>query len=186
MRVPDRHAFEGCHWPLMRERAVPNALMSFPLFLRDDTGAVTVDWTVLAAAVVGIGLASAASLRIGVADLGRDINSSLSAASVAGLSTLGAGGAAEVYEHTLLSATQATYDRWLDVLDSYSDAALVGIYQTVAAYAVANIGSGSSIVPLYIDLAAAIDEKMRDAGVVRPDDSPSVEGLVADYNAARP
>lgn len=55
-------------------------------FLADDTGAVTVDWTVMAASVVGLGLASAAAVRVGTSDLGQDIGASLSAASVLALS----------------------------------------------------------------------------------------------------
>lgn len=51
-------------------------------FLISDSGAVTVDWTVLAAAVVGLGVASVAAVRTGVGSLGSDISQSLSGASV--------------------------------------------------------------------------------------------------------
>lgn len=54
-------------------------------FLTEETGAVTVDWTVLAAAVVGMGLTSVAAVRTGVVDLGDGIGASLSGASVASL-----------------------------------------------------------------------------------------------------
>lgn len=54
-------------------------------FLMQDSGAVTVDWTVLAASVVGLGLTSAAAVRSGVVSLGSDIDGSLSGASVASL-----------------------------------------------------------------------------------------------------
>lgn len=54
-------------------------------FLTSDTGAITVDWTVLAAAVVGLGVSSVAAVRSGTSALGTDINNSLASASVAGV-----------------------------------------------------------------------------------------------------
>ena len=53
-------------------------------FLFEETGAVTVDWVVMTAAVVGLGLASAAAVRTGTGNLGADINTSLTNAWVAG------------------------------------------------------------------------------------------------------
>ena len=58
-------------------------------FLADDSGAVTVDWVVLTAAIVGLGLAVITSVRTGVQSLGTDIQTSLTSASVATLGTLG-------------------------------------------------------------------------------------------------
>lgn len=59
-------------------------------FLNDETGAVTVDWTVLAAAVVGLGVASVGAVRTGVVSLGGDIQGSLDrSASVVALGELG-------------------------------------------------------------------------------------------------
>jgi hypothetical protein len=49
----------------------------------DESGAVTVDWTVLTASVVGLGLAAAAAVNLGVSSLGSDISNALSASSVA-------------------------------------------------------------------------------------------------------
>lgn len=54
-------------------------------FLSESSGAVTVDWTVLAAAVVGLGAASAAAVRTGTSALGSDVEASLTNASVANL-----------------------------------------------------------------------------------------------------
>lgn len=53
-------------------------------FLTDTTGAVTVDWTVLAAAVVGLGISAAAAVRTGTGNLGDDIQMALERARVAG------------------------------------------------------------------------------------------------------
>lgn len=58
-------------------------------FYASESGAVTVDWTVLTASIVGLGLASAAAVRTGVVSLGGDIETSLSGASVASLGELG-------------------------------------------------------------------------------------------------
>lgn len=55
-------------------------------FLRAETGAVTVDWVVLAASTVGLGLASAVAVRQGISHLGGSIETSLTDASVASLS----------------------------------------------------------------------------------------------------
>lgn len=52
-------------------------------FLTSESGAVTVDWTVMAASVVGLGLTSVAAVRTGQNALAGDINDALSSASVA-------------------------------------------------------------------------------------------------------
>jgi Flp pilus assembly pilin Flp len=62
---------------------------TFKNFANDEAGAVTVDWVVLTAAIVGLGLAVIASVRTGTSDLATDIQTSLSGASVATLGTLG-------------------------------------------------------------------------------------------------
>jgi len=58
-------------------------------FIANESGAVTVDWVVLTAAIVGLGLAVISTVRTGVGSLGTDISNSLSSASVASLGTLG-------------------------------------------------------------------------------------------------
>jgi Flp pilus assembly pilin Flp len=64
-------------------------LNTFKSFLGNESGAVTVDWVVLTAAIVGLGLAVITSVRSGVTALGTDINNSLTSASVVSLGTLG-------------------------------------------------------------------------------------------------
>lgn len=59
-------------------------------FVRRDSGAVTVDWVVVAAASAGLGLAAAAAVRDGTGALGSDINASLQGASVVALGDIGA------------------------------------------------------------------------------------------------
>ena len=64
-------------------------LNTFKNFLGNESGAVTVDWVVLTAAIVGLGLAVITSVRSGVQALGTDISNSLTSASVVSLGTLG-------------------------------------------------------------------------------------------------
>lgn len=52
---------------------------SFSNFISDDGGAVTVDWVVLTAALVGLGLAVTSVVSGGLQDLSGDINSQLEA-----------------------------------------------------------------------------------------------------------
>ncbi|SUZ33029.1 hypothetical protein ROE7235_02797 [Roseibaca ekhonensis] len=58
-------------------------------FAADESGAVTVDWVVLTAAIVGLGIAVISSVRTGTSDLATDIQTSLTGASVSALGTLG-------------------------------------------------------------------------------------------------
>ena len=47
-------------------------------FVKDEDGAVTVDWVVLTAAVVGIAIAVAATIKTGLNDAASDISVGLS------------------------------------------------------------------------------------------------------------
>jgi len=64
----------------------------FKTFARDEDGAVTVDWVVLTAAVVGLGIAAIATVRGGVDSLAGDIDTSLENGEVAAIGTLGTDG----------------------------------------------------------------------------------------------
>ncbi|SFP06205.1 Flp family type IVb pilin [Tranquillimonas alkanivorans] len=57
-------------------------------FRNDEDGAVTVDWVVLTAAIVGLGIAVITAVSGGVNNLGDSINTSLSEATVDNLSDL--------------------------------------------------------------------------------------------------
>ncbi len=52
-------------------------------FRRDEDGAVTVDWVVLTAAIVGLGIAVLTSVGQGTTALGDKISSQLSAQTIA-------------------------------------------------------------------------------------------------------
>jgi Flp pilus assembly pilin Flp len=58
-------------------------------FAANESGAVTVDWVVLTAAIVGLGIAVITQVRNGTTALATDIQASLTAATVASLGTLG-------------------------------------------------------------------------------------------------
>lgn len=69
-----------------------NMRIRLAAFARAEDGAVTVDWVVLTAAIVGIGLAVVFSLQAGVTALGFEIERALGTASVVTLGELGSGG----------------------------------------------------------------------------------------------
>ncbi len=52
-------------------------------FAADESGAVTVDWVVLTAAIVGLGIAVVASVRTGTTSVASEIQTSLEAGTLA-------------------------------------------------------------------------------------------------------
>lgn len=77
------------------------AVKSILNFVHDEHGAITVDWVVLTAAIVGIGVAVATSVGTGTTEVADNIGSHMSAIEVSGGSdgsskdctaTIGAGG----------------------------------------------------------------------------------------------
>ena len=57
-------------------------LENIKTFAAGESGAVTVDWVVLTAAIVGLGIAVVTSVRSGVVDIGATISASLSGATI--------------------------------------------------------------------------------------------------------
>ncbi|MEM9435989.1 MAG: hypothetical protein AAGA15_03030 [Pseudomonadota bacterium] len=55
----------------------------FNKFRRDEDGAVTVDWVVLTAAIVGLGIAILTTVSGGVSNLSADIDDKLSSMTIA-------------------------------------------------------------------------------------------------------
>ena len=51
-------------------------------FRADEDGAVTVDWVVLTAAIVGLGIAVIATVRTGTTNMAGDISTNLAGATV--------------------------------------------------------------------------------------------------------
>jgi Flp pilus assembly pilin Flp len=60
------------------------ALHTLKTFIADEDGAVTVDWVVLTAAIVGLGIAVIASVREGTETLGGAISAAVATQSVGG------------------------------------------------------------------------------------------------------
>ncbi|MCV6825267.1 MULTISPECIES: Flp family type IVb pilin [Halocynthiibacter] len=56
----------------------------FNNFVKDESGAVTVDWVVLTAAIVGLGIAVLASVRGGVTTLSGNISTAVAGVAVDG------------------------------------------------------------------------------------------------------
>ncbi len=54
-------------------------------FGKDEDGAVTVDWVVLTAAVVGLGVAGVATVSSGISSLANNIQDGIEATSVEGV-----------------------------------------------------------------------------------------------------
>lgn len=57
-------------------------MRAFKDFLADESGAVTVDWVVLSAAIVGLGIAVVASIGVGTGSVGSAVGGQLGAAQV--------------------------------------------------------------------------------------------------------
>lgn len=138
--------------------------MRITAFFLDETGAVTVDWTVLAAAIVGLGISTVAAVRTGVVSLGGDIDGSLSAASVASLGTLGDG--VTNFTYTLLFASDALYTNWMASFSGWPDATLTQMYDIYAAGAAQYISDGNTTnAAYYTDLAYAMQQVLLDRGL---------------------
>lgn len=64
-------------------------MYSLENFIRSEDGAVTVDWVVLTAAIVGLGFAVMTSVGGGTTTLADNVSSSLSGATVTTIGNLG-------------------------------------------------------------------------------------------------
>lgn len=113
-------------------------------FIRTETGAVTVDWVVMAAAAVGLGLGAVASVRSGALSLGEGVGTSLSSATVADLSGDGSGGgggapwqAGQWNRHN-----PGIYDSYSQWMSGFSDDNLLAHMENMAQFADMPPGSG--------------------------------------------
>lgn len=150
-------------------------------FILGDSGAVTVDWVVLTAAVVGLGVTTVAAVRTGVISLGGDIDSSLSAASVAALSTLGdAGPAAAGFVYQLLYLTDAQFVTTMAGYSGLPDATLLGLYTGYLGHVEQYLLDGGLSSAAYnTDVVYGIQQLLIERGVEVPDGG---AGLMDVYN----
>lgn len=153
-------------------------------FIDDTSGAVTVDWTVLAAAIVGLGISSVAAVRAGVVSMGDDVSLSLSGATVASLGELGSA----VTGFVPLFYTQPELDQHIDFFTNNaatSDADLVSLLRRFATNARSAIDAGYGV-PVRIETAYIYEQALINRGVPIPADIPNVAQLYTDYRAANP
>ncbi|MCW1934864.1 hypothetical protein [Pararhodobacter zhoushanensis] len=152
-------------------------------WLHDEDGAVTVDWVVLTAAVVGLGIASVAAVSTGTGSLGTSISDSLSNASVAALGTLGTGdGSVAAALRELLAVDESTYAGWLEELAGYDDAMVASLYATWTQNAVNALDAGDRSSAGYaVDAVATIAATMTERGIDIPGDLPGSEELDARF-----
>ncbi len=83
-------------------------------FLSDQSGAITGDWVVMTAAIVGLGLASVTAVRSGTSALGIDIQTSLSGGRVARMEL-------QPYQFRVMSETSPIW--WNNLSDRRAQAA---------------------------------------------------------------
>lgn len=144
------------------------------VFSADERGAVTVDWVVLAAAVVGLGIGAVASVRTGAISLGDGIGTSLSGASVASLGD-GAGANPSGLAAYVQRGTWG-YDvvEWMAAHSSnYSDQEIIDSFN----YWMSDLAQGYS--PNALDAAYALVTDMQSRGIATPEHITAVNGMIA-------
>lgn len=136
---------------------------SFKTFFANESGAITVDWVVLAAAIVGVSIGAIGSVLSGSNALATDVNNSLSSASVVSLGELGGGGAASPLDgYQLLFAWQnddvlAYWDS--EVFPTMSDNDLVSQYEQYVQIA------ANGTMPSFMDFSYAMLTEMTKRGL---------------------
>lgn len=108
-------------------------------FLADDTGAVTVDWVVLSAAVVGLGIGAVGAVQMGASGVGDQIETSLSAAQ------LGGNGGSTWAPGQWDQHNPGIYDSYVAWMEGFSDENLLAHMANMEQYAHAPPGSGHPI-----------------------------------------
>ena len=142
-------------------------------FFNDDSGAVTVDWVVLTAALVGLGLATMAVVSGGVEDLSGDMDTQLVSQEIVtefGSSVFGITNDQIVSWHHGDTWLDSTVSAWSDP-SQISDADLIAHYNSVAATVIAQ-NPGDITSGHYhnaIDHMGAAEEAMRQRGIPIPE-----------------
>ncbi len=150
-------------------------------FLKDQSGAVTVDWTVLAAAIVGLGISAVSAVRTGVIDLGDDIEAALSSTTVASLGMLGGNGWSYSPLYAGITMDWMTGDSGLIAQISawnYTSTQLQSAYDSYANAARSYISSGNaSFAGLMVDHMYAVEQVLANQGARPNDSSTSVQTM---------
>jgi hypothetical protein len=112
-------------------------------FHLNESGAVTVDWIVLTAAIVGIGIGAVVAVRTGTFALGQNVQGSLSSASVADIGFLGFGQESFVFSPFFYS--DAAIQNYIQQSANHSDAALQWLYDDAVTRATAYINTQTNL-----------------------------------------
>lgn len=143
-------------------------------FLKAEDGAVTVDWVVLSAAIMGLGIASVAAVRTGTVALGSDLETSLTGASVASIMGF-------VYQGRFEGGD---YTDYMANADNFTDEQLMSGMESALQSLAWNDDPGT-----YDEYAESLDyyAAMRNIAEARgleiPGDYPSIESLDSHYQS---
>ena len=142
-------------------------------FLFCDRGAVAVDWVVLSAAIVGIGVASVGAVRSGTNALGEAINAALTGATVAG-------NCAGDYTLQVLTGDLAgEADSFASEVGNLSDSELLAGYAEVSVK-VENLramNETDDYINSVLDRASIFNDEMQARGLSTPEGSTSFNDL---------
>jgi len=145
-------------------------------FLSSESGAVIVEWTTLAAAVIGFGIASVAAVQTGLISLGGKSGSSIQTTAVAYVDSVATGGPSvqlntgkdNIYKP--LATDKDKYQMYIYELAGRSHDELASLYLTYMAEADKFLAAGDKeSAAQHLDVAAAAASVMKDYKYEIPD-----------------
>jgi len=162
-------------------------------FVTEESGAVTVDWVVLTAAIVGLGIGATAAVSRGVRAVGTDINTSLSCASVASILT----GSTAASSYTPDYLSQALADDRVSIYEGATTSAIQSWHRSRAATLAQLIADGTETDPSWsasnpwnnmgagqtLDVLQMHANELRARGEYPVPGVPDVDTLRAQFNA---
>lgn len=151
--------------------------MDLRQFFADESGAVTVDWIVLTASIVGLGIATVSAVRTGTNALAADISNSLTAANVNALTGL------DGFTFTRHGA-EALANVWSTVRGR-SDADLTAFadWQTNNALAALEEGN-TNMATMWMERRYISEQVMSERGITVPQTAQSAAELTTQIQAA--
>jgi hypothetical protein len=137
-------------------------------FAQSESGAVTVDWVVLTAALVGLGIGAVTAVRTGTFAMGQDIQVSLSNATVAELGFLGFEESNFVFSPFFYS--EAALENYIIQFSNQSPERIQQLYDDAITRATAYITSETNLTGPHgageaIDAAYIFQENLRSRGL---------------------
>lgn len=159
-------------------------------FLQNESGAVTVDWVVLTAALVGLGLAVMGVVSGGIEDLSGDVDTQLRADDIISTSFAAAATGYAAFDQVLYDGQYSGLMSRVNGVDgeySFDEGFVLAQYSSNAGSAAQELANGNQAAAQYsLDLAVA----SRDAAIARgiaiaPGDD-TLDATIAAYNEAYP